>query len=57
NAAAYGEYVAGNGKGRSTIVYYTIGTGIGGGALQDGTFVEGFSHPEMGHMLVRRHPV
>ncbi|HHD7697049.1 TPA: ROK family protein [Enterococcus faecium] len=57
NAAAYGEYVAGNGKGRSTIVYYTIGTGIGGGALQNGTFVEGFSHPEMGHMLVRRHPV
>lgn len=56
NAAAYGEYVAGNGKGRSSVVYYTVGTGIGGGALQNGKFVEGFSHPEMGHMLVRRHP-
>lgn len=56
NAACYGEYVAGHGKGLSSVVYYTIGTGVGGGALQDGIFVEGFSHPEMGHMLVRRHP-
>ncbi|HFC9122193.1 TPA: fructokinase ScrK [Enterococcus faecium] len=56
NAACYGEYVSGHGKGLSSVVYYTVGTGIGGGALQNGTFVEGFSHPEMGHMLVRRHP-
>lgn len=56
NAAAYGEYVAGHGKGLASVVYFTIGTGVGGGALQDGIFVEGFSHPEMGHMLVRRHP-
>ncbi|MBO1304691.1 ROK family protein [Enterococcus sp. 669A] len=56
NAACFGEYVAGNGKGLSSVVYYTIGTGIGGGALQEGKFVEGFSHPEMGHMLVRNHP-
>lgn len=56
NAACYGEYVLGNGKGLTSVVYYTVGTGIGGGALQNGVFVEGFSHPEMGHMLVRRHP-
>lgn len=56
NAAAYGEYVFGKGKGLSSVVYYTIGTGVGGGALQDGRFVEGFSHPEMGHMLVVPHP-
>ena len=55
NAAAYGEYVFGKGKGLSSVVYYTIGTGVGGGALQDGRFVEGFSHPEMGHMLVVPH--
>lgn len=55
NAACYGEYVSGHGKGLSSVVYYTVGTGIGGGALQDGNFVEGFSHPEMGHMLVKRH--
>ncbi|EOI01784.1 fructokinase [Enterococcus moraviensis ATCC BAA-383] len=55
NAAAYGEYVAGNGAGLSSCVYYTIGTGVGAGAIQDGRFVEGFSHPEMGHMIVKRH--
>ncbi|MDH6363725.1 fructokinase [Enterococcus sp. PF1-24] len=46
----------GRGQGLSSVVYYTIGTGVGGGALQDGRFIEGFSHPEMGHMLVQRHP-
>jgi len=55
NAACYGEYISGYGKGLSSVVYYTIGTGIGGGALQNGNFIEGFSHPEMGHMLVKRH--
>lgn len=55
NAAAYGEYAFGKGKGLSSVVYYTIGTGIGGGALQNGRFVEGFSHPEMGHMMVMPH--
>lgn len=56
NAAAYGEYVAGNGQGARSMVYYTIGTGVGGGAIQDGRFIEGFSHPEMGHVLVKHHP-
>ncbi|BBN98049.1 fructokinase ScrK [Sporolactobacillus terrae] len=56
NAACYGEFVAGRGTGLNSVVYYTIGTGVGAGALQDGIFVEGFSHPEMGHMLVRHHP-
>ena len=52
----YGEYVAGNGQHTSSCVYYTIGTGVGAGAIQNGEFIEGFSHPEMGHALVRRHP-
>lgn len=56
NAAAYGEYIAGSGKGLSSCVYYTIGTGVGAGAIQDGKFIQGFSHPEMGHSLIRRHP-
>lgn len=55
NAACYGEYIAGSGKGLSNVVYYTIGTGIGGGAIMNGSFIEGFSHPEMGHMLVQKH--
>jgi fructokinase len=56
NAAAYGEYVAGSGQGLNSCIYYTIGTGIGAGAIQNGHFIEGYSHPEMGHTLVRRHP-
>ncbi|MBC1417489.1 ROK family protein [Listeria fleischmannii] len=56
NAACYGEYVKGNGIGLSNVVYYTIGTGVGGAALQNGYFIEGFSHPEMGHMIVNKHP-
>lgn len=55
NAACYGEYVKGHGDGLTSVVYYTIGTGVGGGAVQKGMLIEGFSHPEMGHMLVRRH--
>lgn len=54
NAAAYGEYKQGLGKGKSSLVYFTIGTGIGGGAIQNGKFIQGFSHPEMGHMIIER---
>lgn len=56
NAACYGEYRLGSAKGKSSVVYYTVGTGIGGGAIQKNQFIEGFSHPEMGHMLVKPHP-
>lgn len=55
NAAAYGEYVAGSAKDLNSCVYYTIGTGVGAGAIQADHFIEGFSHPEMGHMIIRRH--
>lgn len=56
NAACYGEFVAGHGQGLKSVIYYTIGTGVGGGAVVKGEFLEGFSHPEMGHMLMQRHP-
>lgn len=56
NAACFGEYVKGHGEGFDNLVYYTIGTGIGGGAIQEGRFISGYSHPEMGHMLVNKHP-
>lgn len=52
NAACYGEYIAGAGKYLNNVVYYTVGTGVGGGAIQNGKFIEGITHPEMGHMLV-----
>lgn len=56
NSSCYGEYIKGHGQGLDSVVYFTIGTGVGGGALQKGTFTQGFSHPEMGHLLVRTHP-
>ena len=52
NAAAYGEYLWGAGRGLRSFVYFTIGTGIGGGAIIDGMPVHGLVHPEMGHMIV-----
>ena len=45
------EYVAGSGKGLAGVAYFTVGTGIGGSALFNRTFVEGFSHPEMGQYV------
>lgn len=55
NAACFGEYTAGHGQGLKSVVYYTIGTGVGGGAVVNDQFLEGFSHPEMGHMLIQHH--
>ncbi|WP_407269761.1 ROK family protein [Radiobacillus sp. PE A8.2] len=56
NAAAYGETKKGNAKGSSSCIYLTVGTGIGGGAVVNGEVLEGFGHPEMGHILVKIHP-
>ncbi|MCI1985027.1 MAG: ROK family protein [Lactobacillus sp.] len=49
NASAFGEYQAGAGKNDDSLVYFTIGTGIGGGAIQNGAFIGGSGHAEMGH--------
>ena len=53
NAAALGEATYGAGQGLDSLVYYTIGTGVGGGALVAGKLLHGMLHPEMGHMLLR----
>lgn len=55
NSSAYGEMVAR--KDVDTLVYYTIGTGIGAGVIQNGKFVGGLGHPEMGHYYVSKHPL
>ena len=52
NAAALAEWRWGAGRGLGSLVYLTIGTGIGGGALLDGRPVHGLVHPEMGHILL-----
>lgn len=56
NAACLAEYEVGSAIKANSCIYLTIGTGIGGGAIVQGEFIEGFGHPEMGHIIVRRHP-
>jgi fructokinase len=52
NAAALAESQWGAAQGLDDVVYLTVGTGIGGGALAGGKLVHGLVHPEMGHMRV-----
>lgn len=56
NAAAMAEYLWGAGQGCSSLVYLTIGTGLGGGVVINGQPLHGRLHPEIGHILVRRSP-
>lgn len=54
NAAAMAEHRWGAGQGASSLLYLTIGTGLGGGALVNGVPIHGRLHPEMGHIPLRR---
>lgn len=56
NAAALGEATFGAAAGLDSCLYITVGTGIGAGAFVQGKLLQGITHPEMGHILVRRHP-
>jgi len=53
NAAALAEQRWGAAKVKESVVYITVGTGVGGGALVNGKLVHGILHPEMGHMPIR----
>jgi glucokinase len=54
NAAAYGEYWAGAGKGTHSMALFTLGTGVGGGIILGDRVLEGeHSHgAELGHMKI-----
>jgi fructokinase len=52
NAAALGETRWGAGRGLKSCLYLTVGTGIGGGAMFAGAPLQGFNHPEMGHIRI-----
>lgn len=54
NAACWGEYVVGAGKGVRDMVFFTLGTGIGGGIICDGKLVHGCggNGAELGHIII-----
>lgn len=54
NVAGMAEAAVGAGRGCRTIVYLTIGTGVGAGIVVGGKPVTGRLHPEAGHLRLRR---
>ena len=54
DASALGEASWGAGKGKSRLIYVTVGTGIGGGIILDGKLYRGadMAHPEIGHQVI-----
>ena len=58
NGSAFGEYVLSTlfNQKLQSLFYYTIGTGVGAGAVIDGKFVGDMGHTEMGHIRLKRHP-
>ncbi len=55
NAAAWGEYWAGAGKGVRDMVMFTLGTGVGGGVIAEGNLLRGHfeNGGELGHIIVQ----
>lgn len=53
NAAAYGEYIAGAGRGSADMILLTLGTGIGGGVILGGRLIRGHfdNAGEVGHLI------
>ena len=54
NAAAFGEVLAGAGKGCRDVVVVTLGTGVGGGIIIDLKVYSGFNYAgaELGHIVI-----
>ena len=57
NGALLAEMKQGAAKGCASAAYVTVGTGIGAGLFANGGFLGRPSHPEFGHIALRRHPV
>lgn len=55
NAAAYGEYIAGAGKGTENFIAITLGTGVGGGIIINGRIYSGsnYAGAELGHTVIQ----
>lgn len=54
NAAAYGEQLAGAGKGADDFIAITLGTGVGGGVILNGKILSGSNSAggELGHIVI-----
>ena len=54
NAAAFGEVLAGAGKGYNDVIVVTLGTAVGGGIIIDGKIYTGFNFcgAELGHTVI-----
>jgi fructokinase len=52
NGSLLGEATWGCAKGLTDAVYFTIGTGIGMGAMAGGQLIHGMLHPEAGHIMM-----
>ena len=54
NAAAWGEYLAGSGSGTKSMIMITLGTGVGGGIIDNGHLLTGAygKGAEIGHMVI-----
>lgn len=54
NAAAWGEAIAGAAKGSRSSVMITLGTGVGGGIVDNGKISKGFNNAggELGHIVI-----
>lgn len=56
NGSCLGEVTYGCAKGLDSVIYITIGTGVGVGVCVGGKLLHGMLHPEGGHILLARHP-
>jgi fructokinase len=52
NGSVLGEATFGQAKGKRSVMYITIGTGVGAGIISEGNLVHGMLHPEAGHILM-----
>ena len=54
NAAAWGEYLVGSGNGTKSMIMVTLGTGVGGGIIDNGHLLTGAygKGAEIGHMVI-----
>ncbi|SFR65644.1 ROK family protein [Anaeromicropila populeti] len=56
NSSCLGEITFGQAGNLNSVVYLTIGTGIGAGIYVNGKLLHGMLHPEGGHIMITRHP-